>query len=85
MGDGIAHLNLGRRLDATDNISHIATSQFSTWHHVHLQNADFIGIILLAGVDECHIVALADAAVDNLEISNDATEGIEDRVEDESL
>ena len=54
-------------------------------HHVHLQHADFVSLVFLARIDELHHVAAAHRAVHNLEVSDDAAEGVEDGVENEGL
>ena len=42
-------------------------------------------MVLLAGGEELHEIVLGDGAVENLEVGDDAAEGIEDGIEDESL
>ena len=59
--------------------------QFSTRREFHLEYANLVCLVFLSCIDEDHLIALAYASVDNLEIGNDATEGIEDRVENKSL
>ena len=85
VGDGVAHLDLLRVLDAADDIAHVARTQFLTGYHVHLQHAHLVGIILHARVEELHLVALADDAVDDLEVGDDASERVEHGVEDQGL
>ena len=85
MGDGIAHLDLARGLDAGYDIAYIAGGKLLTGLHVEFEHSDFIGIIFLAGGHEFHEVVFADCAVDNLEICDDAAEGIENRVENQRL
>ena len=85
MGNGVAYLHLLRVLDAADDVAHVARRQFLTGYHVHLQHAHLVGIILHAGVEELHLVALTDAAVHYLEIGNDAAERVKHRVEYQSL
>ena len=55
------------------------------WHHIHLEHTDFIGIVFLASIKKLHHVALADGAVENLEVGDNASERIEYRVEDQAL
>ena len=74
MSDGIAHLDLGRCLDTGDDVTHIACGHHIARHHIHTENANFIGIILLTGVEELNLVALTDASVLNLEICYYSTE-----------
>ena len=85
MGNGITHLHLLGVLDTRDDIAHVACTQFLTRNHVHLQHTNLVGIILHAGIEELHVVARMDHAIDDLKIGNDTTEGIEHRVEDQSL
>ena len=84
-GDGVAHLDLRRRLDAGDDVAHIARRELVARREVHLEDADLVGLVLLARVDETHLLTAVHGAVDNLEIGDDAPEGIEHGVEDERL
>ena len=85
MGDGVAHPHLAACLDAGDDVSHIARRQLLPRTHVELQHSHLVGIILLACGHKLHEVILRDGAVHNLEIGDDAAEGVEDRVENQSL
>ena len=85
MGNRIADLHLARGLDTRNDVTHIPGTQFGTRHHLHLEHTDFIGIILFARIEELHFVALTDDAVHNLEVSDDAPEGVEHGVENQSL
>ena len=85
MGDGIAHLDFGGRLDAGDDVAHIAAADAVSRFELHLEDADFIGFVLLAGIEELDLVSFADGPVENLEISDDAAEGVEHGIEDEGL
>ena len=85
VGDGVAHLDLARSLDARDDVAHVARTQFVARHHVHLQHAHLVGLVFLARIEELHLVALADDTVLYLEVGNDAAEGVEHRVEDQGL
>ena len=85
MSDGITHLHLLGVLDTRDDIAHVACAQFLTGNHIHLQHAHLIGIILHTGIEELHMITLMDDTVHNLEIGNDASEGVEHRVEDQGL
>ena len=85
MGDGIAHLDFLRVLNAADDVAHIACPQFLAGYHVHLQDAHLVGIVLHTRIKELHLVALTDDAVQNLEVGDDATEGVEDGVENQGL
>ena len=85
MGDGVAHLHLAGILDATDDVAHIARTEFLAGYHVHLEHTNLIGIVLHTRIEELHEIALTDHAIDNLEIGNDASEGVKHGVKDESL
>ena len=85
VGDGVAHLDFARCLDAGYDVSYVACAQLLAGYQVHFEYAYLVSFILLAGVEELHFVPLADDAVLNLEVGDDATEGVEHRVEDECL
>ena len=85
MRDGIAHLDLLRGLDARDDVAHIARRQFLFRHLLQLQHANLIGIVFLSRSVELDKVVGADGAIHDAEISDDAAERVEHRVEDESL
>ena len=85
MCDGIAHLHLARCLDTRNDVTHITCTQLLTWAKVHLQHTNFVGIVLLTGIEELHLVALAQNAVGNLEICDDTTERVKHRVKDKRL
>ncbi len=51
----------------------------------HFEHSHLIGNVVLLGVDKHHVVALANRAVDNLEICDYATEAVEHRVEYQRL
>ena len=81
----IADLHLSCRLDAADDVTHVAAMKDVSGYHVHLQDTDFVGLVFLSRVDELHLVAASHRAVYNLEVSDDAAERVEDRVEDKCL
>ena len=85
MRDGVAHLHFHGRLDAGDDIAHVAGAHLARGVQLELEIADFLGLVFLASIEELHLVSLPDAAVYHLEIGDDAAEGIEHRVEDERL
>ena len=85
MRDRIAHLDLFAGLDARDDVAHVACVDPISRHHVKLKHAYLIGVVLHTCIDELDFVALGNRAVDNLIVGDDATEGIEDGVEDKSL
>ena len=59
--------------------------QFLARRHVHLEHTYLVSLVLAVGVHELYKVARLDAAVYYLEVSNDATEGVEHAIEDKSL
>ncbi len=83
--DGVAHLHFHRRLDAGNDIAHVAGRDFARRIELELERADLLGLVFLSGIEELHLVALADRTVHDLEIGDDAAEGIEHGVEDEGL
>ena len=85
MRNGISHLHLFRSLDTGNNISHIPRTKFVARYHIHFQHSHFIGIILFSRIEEFHLIPLANHTVFNLEISNNSTERVEYRVENQSL
>ena len=85
MRDGVAHAHLLRCFDAGDDVAHIAGAHLFARTHLELERADLIGIVFASGGHELHHVAAMDDAVDHLEVGDDATEGVEDGVEDEAL
>ena len=85
MGDRITDLYLDSRLDAGNDVSYASAWYLVTRIHLHLQHADLIRLIFLSCVEELDLVALADRSVDNLEVCDDSSEGIEYRVEDKGL
>ena len=85
MGDGIADLHLHRRLDAGDDVAHVAGGNLVRRTHSQPEVAHLVGFVFLAGVEELHLVTLAYHAVDHLEVGDDTPERIEHRVEDQGL
>ncbi len=84
-GDRIAYLDLRRGLDARTDIAHVARPDLAPRLHLELQHAHLVGVVLRAGVDELHVVALANRAVEDTVVGYDAAERIEHRVEDQRL
>ena len=82
MGDGIPDLDLTARLDPRDNVADISRGDFLARLHIEAQYTDFIRIIFLTRGDELDVVTLAYLTVDDLEVSDDPTEGIKDGVKD---
>ena len=74
MGNGITHLYLGSILDTGDDVTYLTGTQFLAGNHIHLQYANLICIIFHSGVEELHLVALADYTVLDLEVGDDTTE-----------
>ena len=53
--------------------------------HLHLEHTDLVCDIFLSSAHELDLVTRLDRAVDDLEICDDTSEGVEDRVEDKGL
>ena len=53
--------------------------------HLHLEHTDIIGLIFLSCIEELYLVSLPDRSVHNLEVCDDTSERVEDRVEDKGL
>ena len=85
MGDGVPHPHLAACLDAGDDVAHVTGRQFRARRHVKLQHANLVGMVFLARRHELHEVFGLDAAVHNLEVSDDAAERVEHRVEYQCL
>ena len=85
MSDGIADLHLHRRLDAGDDVAHIAGGHLVRRAHPQPEIAHLVGLVFLAGIEELHLVPLAYHAVDHLEVGYHTPEGIEHRVENQGL
>ena len=74
LSDGITHLHLLGVLDTGDDISHIASTQFLTRHHIHLQHSHLVGIILHSCIEELHVISLTDDTIHDLEVCDDSSE-----------
>ena len=85
MRDGVAHLDLGGALDAGNDISYVPAANFLRRDKLHLQYADLFDLVVHSRREELDLVTLADGAVLDLEVSYNAAEGVENRVEDEGL
>ena len=85
MGNGIADLYLNRSLDTRNDISYASARNLLARVHLHLQHSDLVSHILLAGADELDLVTRLDGTVHHLEISDDAAERVEHRVENQRL
>ena len=83
--DGVADLHVGRGLDARADVAHVARGDALARMHLELQHAHLVGVVLAAGVEELHVVALAQRAVEHAVVGDDAAEGVEHRVEDQRL
>ena len=85
MRDRITYLDLFAGLDTRDDVAHVACVDPISRHHVKLEYAHLISVVLHARIDKLDLVALGYRAVDNLIVGNDPTEGVEDGVKDERL
>ena len=84
-GDRVAHLDVRRGLDARADIPHVARPDLRAGLHLEFQHAHLVGVVLAARIEELHVVALAERAVEYAVIGDDAAEGGEHRVEDQRL
>ena len=85
MGNGVAHTHFHRVLDARNDVAHIAGTQLVARRECQFEHTHLIDVIFLASVDKLHEVVLADGAVEQLKIDNDASERIEHRVKNQRL
>ena len=85
MGYGVAHLNFLSVFDTADDISYFACRYCFARYHIHLQYTNFVGIVFHSCIEELHLVALRYSTVFYLEVSDDTAEGVEHRVENQSL
>ena len=84
-GDRVADLHVRRGLDARADIPHVSGLDLLPGLHFEFQHAYLVGVVFAARVEELHVVALAERAVEDAEIGDDAAEGVEHRVEDKRL
>ena len=85
VGDGIAHTHLAAGLDARDDVADVAGRQGVARRHLQLQHTDLVGVIFLARADKLDKVVLLHRSVDNLEVCDDAAEGVEYAVKNQRL
>ena len=85
MCDRITYLDLFAGLDTRDDVAHVTRVDPISRHHIELEHAHLIGVVLHARIDKLDFVALGYGAIDNLIVGNDPTEGVEDGVKDECL
>ena len=85
MGNRIAHSYLPGSLDTRDDVPHIACTDLVSGRHGQLQHTYLIRIILLLCRNELHPISLMNHPILYLKVSNDATERIEHRVENQAL
>src|SRR5205814_1471601 len=85
VGNGIAHLYFLGVLDAGNDIAYVAGLDLAFRFEAQLEYAHFIGEVFLVGGDELDLVALADGAVPDAVVHDDAAEAVEYAVEDEGL
>ena len=84
-GDCVTHLYVCRVLDTRADVAYVARLYFAALHHFEFEHANLVGIVLAARVEELYMVALAYRAVHHAEVGDNATEGVEYRVEDKGL
>jgi hypothetical protein len=74
MGDRIADFHVERRFNARNDIAHISCFQFIAGAHLQFQYTYFVCVVFTAGIEEFHFISLADRAVENAEIGDNAPE-----------
>src|SRR5690606_38085325 len=74
-----------RVLDAGDDVTNVAAMHFILLRHLHLENANFIGLVFLASGDKLYDVTLLERSIENSVIHNDSSKRIEHAVEDQRL
>ncbi|OAV71737.1 hypothetical protein Barb7_03163 [Bacteroidales bacterium Barb7] len=85
MSNGIAHPHFAGTLDARNDIAHITRPYLGAGRHGQFEDTHLVGIILLLGGNELHMVALVDHAVHYLEIGNNTAKRVEHRIEYQAL
>ena len=85
MCDRVTHFYLCARLDARDNVAYVTCTDTLARAHVEFEDTYLVRIVLFAGIDEPHFITRVHCAVDHLEVSDDASETIENGVEDKAL
>ncbi len=85
MGYGVTHLYLFRSLDTRNYVSHITGRKLLPGIKVEFQHADFISMILFACRHEFNKVVFTYGPVYDFEICDNATERIENRIENQRL
>ena len=85
MGNGVANLHILRCFDTRHDISHITRLNLVLLNEFEFQHANLVGIVLRAGIEKLNMVALADSAVHHTEVADNASVGVEHRVENQSL
>ena len=83
MCNGIAHFHFACIFNSGNDITHIACLHCASRNFVEAENSYFIGKVIVTCVDKLDMIAFADFTVYNFEVSNDATEGVEYRIENE--
>ena len=84
-GYGITHFHLFSHFDTRNQVAYVATLDHVFGFLCQAKGANFVGIILFAGVHKLHPVALTDSAILDPENNFDTPVGVEVRVENEGL
>ncbi len=85
VGDGVAHLHLSRRLDVGREITGFAHFQFFAHVGLGIEAADFLDLDVFAGVEQLHLHARLQFAVEHADMRDDALVGVEQRVKRQRL
>ena len=85
MCDGITHLYILRILDTRADVTYVARANLALGAHLQLQYAHLVGIVVVTRIEELDVVALADGAIEDTEVGDNASEGVEHRVKNQCL
>ena len=82
---GVPDFDLFGVFDARDDVADVASGEGLSRLEVESKHPNFIGPVLAPGGHEFHEVAFVNGAVEDAEVRDDATERVEDRIEDHRL
>ena len=81
VGDRVAHLHFRRALDVRREITRLADFQFLARVRFRIEAADFLHLDIFAGVQQFHLLAGLQFAVENADVRDDAFVSVEIRIE----
>ena len=85
MGDGVTYLDFGSALDSGNDVAHIAAGNLAGRLEFQFEDSDLICAVILSCTHELDLVSGTDRTVDDFEIGDHTSEGIEHGIEDQSL